>query len=194
MKNKKNEFIKNDEKPSNKKIIRGLSQQKTNNNQSNNKTNNSLHLFWKVVAIAVIVLFGLFIIGGLKRAHDIRSEFITPTKEQVDSAKQIAAIMFESKGNILSDFQIRVNEKIRKPHDVNKNDEKMILQVAVYNNTITHIYLVDVNSGKVVMHSETEFYEPMPDIHRPAPPGDNLGFFVRGPFWWDNKPHNESPR
>jgi len=129
-------------------------------------------MVWKIVAIAVVGIFAVLIIMGLIKAHNIKSSFAAPTNAQIDLAKNLAIEKFESIGGNPSAFQIRVEDRMRRPRDDTTNTT--ILQVVFYNDTTTHLFLVDVNSGKVIMHSETEMYEKLPSSgemqHNERPP------------------------
>jgi hypothetical protein len=118
---------------------------------------------WKIIAVLVIIIFSAFIIGGIIKAHHIKSLFVEPTKEQTDYAKTIATEKLQSTGANISNFQVIVGERMRKPYD----DPRTIIQVSFYNNATTHIYLVDVNSVEVLLHSETEVFGSFGDIHKP---------------------------
>ena len=126
--------------------------------------NNFGQRFWRVVAIAVIVLFAVIIVGGLIKAHYIRSSFVKPTQTQIDYATKIATEKLQAAGVNLSAFQIQVGRKMRILHD--DGATKTIIQVSFYNNATTHIYLVDVNSGKVLLHSETNIYSALENRHK----------------------------
>ena len=120
-------------------------------------------MVWKIVAIAMVGVFAVLILIGMIKAHNIKSSFAAPTSAQIDYAKELAIDKFESIGGNTSAFQIRVEDRMRRPHDDISN--RTILQVVFYNDTTTHLFLVDVNSGKVIMHSETEMYEkPLDEI------------------------------
>jgi len=129
-------------------------------------------MVWKIVAIAMVGIFAVLIIMGLIKAHNIKSSFTSPTNAQIDLARNLAIEKFESIGGNTSAFQIRVEDRMRRPRDEINN--RTILQVVFYNDTTTHIFLVDVNSGKVIMHSETEMYEKLPSPgemqHNERPP------------------------
>ena len=111
---------------------------------------------WKIVAIAVIAVFAVLIIGGIIKAHYIRSSFVKPTQVQIDYAAKIATEKLQSMGENASAFQIQTGKRMR-THKEN-GVSRTIIQVSFSNNSTTHIYLVDVNSGEVLLHSETNIY------------------------------------
>ena len=135
---------------------------------------------WRIVAIAVVVLFAVVIMGGLLKAYYIKSSFVKPTHAQIDYATKIAAEKLQSIRVNSSAFQIQVGRKMRILHD--DGAAKIIIQVSFYNNSTTHTYLVDVNSGKVFLHSETDIYGALGNRHNEYPhkkPSDIQGFYPR---------------
>ncbi|MBI2656335.1 hypothetical protein HYX03_01180 [Candidatus Woesearchaeota archaeon] len=111
---------------------------------------------WKTVAISVVAVFVLIIAGGLVRVNYLRSSFVKPSQSQTDYAAKIAAEKLQSMNVNPSAFQMNVGRKIRRLHD----DEaaRSIIQVAFNNNASSHTYLIDVNTGEVLLHSETDVY------------------------------------
>ena len=133
-------------------------------------------IIWKIVAIAVIAIFGVLIIGGLIKAHYIRSSFVKPTQAQIDYAAKIATEKLQSMGENVSAFQIQTGKRMR-THKEN-GVSRTIIQVSFSNNSTTHIYLVDVNSGEVLLHSETETFVPFWE-HKKKLRGDEHKFLER---------------
>lgn len=111
---------------------------------------------WKITAIAVIVVFALLMAGSLIKVYYFRSSFIQPTQAQIDYATKIATEKLKSSGGNLSMFQIHVGSRMRRSHEDGGNIT--ILQVSFINNATSHIFLIDVISGKILLHSETEIY------------------------------------
>lgn len=112
---------------------------------------------WKITAIALIAAFALLIAGGLIKAHYIRSSFIKPTQSQIDYAAKIATGKLQSMAVNASEFQIQVGSRMRKLRD--DGAPRTIIQVSFYNKATTHTYLIDVNSGEILLHSETDIYK-----------------------------------
>jgi hypothetical protein len=110
---------------------------------------------WKLVAICFIVIFAIFIVFGLIRAYHSKSSFVIPSQDQKDLALKVATEKFVSSGGNLSDFKVIVSDRMHKSHD-GKSD---ILQVSLYNNVINHVYIVDVDTGALLLHSETETFD-----------------------------------
>lgn len=119
--------------------------------------NKSTQKVWKVISISVIILFVILIIGGLIKAFYIRSSFVKPTREQVDFATKIATEKLQSMHVNSSMFQVHA-DRMRKMHDDGEGKTRGMMQVSFYNNSTMHTFLVDVNSGEVLLHSETDVY------------------------------------
>ena len=121
------------------------------------------HKIWKIVAIAVILIFVVIIAGGLIKAHYLRSSFIKPTRTQIDYATKVATEKLQSMGVNSSAFQIQVGRKMR----ILYKDKitKTIIQVSFYNNATTHTYLIDIKSGETLLHSETDVYAALENRH-----------------------------
>lgn len=121
----------------------------------------NISIFWKVVAVAAILLFAIFIVSGIMKAHYFKPSFTKPTQEQIDYATKLASDRLESTGANISDFKIKFGQGMRTPQPQNEKSKRTIIQVSFYNNVTTHIYLVDVNSGEVLLHSQTDIYIPL---------------------------------
>jgi len=131
---------------------------KNNKEEKKNKNHNGIHghRIWKTIAIAVIAVFAVIIIAGVIRTHYIRSSFIKPTQAQIDYATKIATEKLQSAGVNSSGFQMQYGKRMRKMHNGVLN--RIIIQVLFYNNSTTHTYLIDVDSGEILLHSQTDMY------------------------------------
>ena len=130
---------------------------------------------WKVVAIIFLALFGLALAGGVFRIFSAHSgpPMNVPTREQMDSARAIVAQELLANGDDISNYEVTVSSMIRRfdrvppmfnmmkgPED-QRFDENMSLgntiHVSLESDTKTHFYLVSIDSGKIIMHSFTEW-------------------------------------
>jgi len=145
---------------------------KTGKNKEGMHKKDSGRRLWKIVAIAVILIFAVIIGIGLIKAHYLGSSFIKPSQSQMDYAEKIAKEKLQSAGVDLSAFKIETGKKMRVFHK--GNSTKTVMQVSFYNNATTHTYLVDINSGKVLLHSETDVYELMENMHNGRLYGRNI--------------------
>jgi hypothetical protein len=139
---------------------------------------------WKILAISIIVVFAVFIILGIMKSHYIRSSFVKPTQEQINYAEKVASEKLQSTGVNASSFEFKASDRMRKIND----DGTTVMQVSFFNNSTTHMYLVDINSGEILMHSQTDIYKQLDTEHK-APPHDGFPPFDMnsGFFWHDTE-------
>ncbi len=122
---------------------------------------------WKVISVIFIILFVLALIGGLFRIYHFRASFTTPTQDQIDSAKAIVAQELRNKGDDINNYEIVVPKNIRKfdgrmpPPPINifgrMESPRSIIQLSLSNNSVRHSYLIDMDSGEVLIHSQIEY-------------------------------------
>jgi|GEM_PF-3865429 len=115
-----------------------------------------LSIVWKIVAIVVIVAFALLIIGGALKARHFKESFVKPTQAQVESAETIATAKLLSLGLNASDYNISAADRM--PSIDREGKKQSILQVTFYSSKTTHMFLVDMNSGEVLQHVQTDVY------------------------------------
>jgi hypothetical protein len=129
---------------------------------------------WKIVAVVFIVLFCLALAGGLFRIYHSGPLPNAPTHEQMDSAKAIVAQELANNGDDISNYEVTVSTQIRRlergsapffgmegPEGSQGFAVEMpagnTIHVSLRSNSTTHFYLVNVDSGKIIMHSFTEW-------------------------------------
>lgn len=115
--------------------------------------------FWKVIAIVAIVLFAVFVVSGLMKAHRFKNSFIKPTDKQLELAKDVAIKSLESTGANASEFKISFGKVMPRRLEEKSEQSKIIIPVSFSNNQTTHVYLVDADSGELLMHSQTDIYK-----------------------------------
>ena len=133
-----------------------MKNQKNKKNEENPKKICNKSKCWRILAITAIVIFAIFIIGGIIKAHYFKPDFIKPTKEQIDSATNIATEKLQSTGANISDFTTQIGKGIHRPRDDSAGN---IIQVSFLSNVTTHTYIVDVSSGEIILHSQTDIYK-----------------------------------
>jgi hypothetical protein len=111
---------------------------------------------WKIAAIVVILVFGLLMVGAAIKAYHFRSSFVRPTEAQIEYAKAIAVEKLLEEGENASSFDIYTADRM--PSIVAGGTKRSILEVTLYNDAVMHTYLVDANSGEVLLHTKTEAY------------------------------------
>ncbi len=124
--------------------------------EAKKQTPNKTRRMWKIVSISLVVIFLIFIVGGAIKASYFRSSLITPTQAQIDFAKKKAAEKLQATGANMTAFQSHAAEKMRRMRE--DGISRDVIQVSFYSESAMHIYIVDVNSGEVLLHSETETY------------------------------------
>lgn len=117
---------------------------------------------WKLVAFAVVAIFILMIVVGLFRFY--RYTGPPATQEQIAAAEKIVAQDLEAKGLPLQDFHIDVSEKTR--HIRKGETNHITIRVNANSETERHFYLIDVETGKIVLHSVTAYADWMADSNR----------------------------
>ncbi len=113
----------------------------------------------KIISIVVVFIFMAIVTIGLLKWHNYKSNFILLTPEQITQTKTIALNDLQAHGNDPTQYDLKVASKMR---IMNKETPaRMISQAYFINSTTQQFYLIDLNSSKVIMHSETNYYEPM---------------------------------
>ena len=106
----------------------------------------------------MIVIFALFVAGGLIRAYHFRSAFVKPTQAQIEYATKIATERLQASGANVSTFETHVGSRMMRLREEGSN--RTVIQVSFTNSSTTNIYLIDINTGEVLLHSETDIYVP----------------------------------
>jgi hypothetical protein len=126
----------------------------------------------KIVAIVVIVLFCAILLGGLIRMYHFKSSFIDMNDQQKETVRDLASNDMLSRGKNVSDYRVDLVDKIR------SDSKESMVPISFSNDKETISYLIDLNSNKIVMRSETEFYEPLP-FHGKEDGWMHRGLFIR---------------
>jgi len=112
---------------------------------------------FRIVAIVMIALFILIIIGGVLKEHSEAADRIPLNEQQIAQAKNIAAADMAERGVDIANYEAKVIPKLRK---LNKgHNDLAVVQVTFNNQTENELYLLDLNSGKIIMRSES-YYNP----------------------------------
>ncbi|MBU2561736.1 MAG: hypothetical protein KKD17_05545 [Nanoarchaeota archaeon] len=119
---------------------------------------------WKIVAIAMVVVFVLIVAGGIIKLHRFKASFAAATEEQTSSAEAAVMQDLESRGLNISEYTVRVSHKVIGMRE--GGDDRNIMQVFAEANSSRHSYLIDMDSGKIMLHSQTETYGWMADMDR----------------------------
>jgi hypothetical protein len=112
-----------------------------------------------LMASSIVALLIIIIVVGLIKEHSTSSS-VRPTGSQILFAKAVIASALQSKGDNISNFRFSAAEKIR---GVRENKEAT-LQVFLNNDSARLTFIIDMNSGKILMRSETQLYENIEDL------------------------------
>jgi exonuclease III len=86
-----------------------------------------------------------------------RPAFDLANTSQIEAAKSIAVNDLAVRGENVTQYQFKVSDKIREiPGDA---EHKKVIEVTLYNESVHNLYIIDVQSGTILMHSRTEFYD-----------------------------------
>ncbi len=119
------------------------------------KNGKKKHNVRKVVLSVFAVLIILVLICGALKFLFFKESFIQPTALQVESAKSLVSESLQAKGDDISNYDIRFSERIKQSED---ESDRNTLQVLLLGNSTSHSYLIDLDSGMIVMHMEKEIY------------------------------------
>ncbi|MBW2971692.1 hypothetical protein KY359_01525 [Candidatus Woesearchaeota archaeon] len=129
-----------------------------------NKTASRKSMIWKIVAISIVIIFILIVAGGLLKVHNTRESFAEATPEQKTSAESAVQLDLESRGLNESEYSIAAARNVM--HIRESGEDRNILQVFADSNASRHSYLIDTDSGMIMLHSQTEAYGWMAEMHR----------------------------
>lgn len=126
---------------------------------------------WKIIAIAVIVLFVATVAFGVVKLHRFKQTLADPTPEQIASAEALATQDLEARGFDPAEYTIKVTPKVRGMQEAGEN--RNIIQVFAEGNASRHSYLIDTDSNSILLHTQTEVYGWMADVDKRMmmPPG-----------------------
>lgn len=132
------------------------------------------NMFWKGVAMAFIAVFIVIIIIGLVRFYTFQPRHFAAQPVQTGIAEKAVADDLSQRGDNISNYKVQVSDMAR---GFTRNGmNKSIIQISLSDGSTRQIYLVDSDSGQIVMHSETTFYGWMGNQTPPEAPGPE-------PFW-----------
>jgi hypothetical protein len=129
---------------------------------------------WKIVSVVFISLFILILLWGITNLRS-RPQFPEPTQEQTDMAVAVVTDDLQASGDSIDNYEVSVANRmigfIGRPGPRNgmpglkpggHPDMARVsgenIQVALRGNSTGHLYIVDLESGSIVMHSFTEWF------------------------------------
>jgi len=122
---------------------------------------------WKIVSLIFIALFVIVVAAGFLLVSHFRSNLLPPTSEQVTAAEAIVAQDLAANGDDIANYEVTVSPTAR------KRTSQTILQVRLTQNATEHLYLLDLESSTILVHSQTTVYGNLsedPPFGFPGPP------------------------
>jgi hypothetical protein len=123
---------------------------------------------WKIVSIIFIFLFIAILAWGIL-ALRTKPVFAQITEEQITLAEGVVAQDLESRGDSIESYEVSVTNKAigffdghHRPNGMpcmkgGMCQQRKGVQVSLRSNSSTHLYIVDLESKKVLMRSLTEW-------------------------------------
>jgi uncharacterized protein YpmB len=128
---------------------------------------------WKIVSLIFIALFAVLLIVSLVRFSHSRPPFTPATQAQMESAKAIVEQSLQANGYNISNYKIEAASEIGRMGE----NQKQALRVTAENDTSRQFYLVDLETGKIVLHDSSFRYEWMAEM---KPLRESQGGWFRG--------------
>ena len=115
---------------------------------------------WKIVAVVVVLVFALILAGGLLKLHKFKAEFTSATDAQIETARSLVTTDLQGRGLNATEYNITIPEKIRKMDKRMDRTgvQRTLLPANARSGTSKHDYIIDMDAGMIVMHSQTEAY------------------------------------
>ena len=111
---------------------------------------------WKILSIIFISIFLLVVIASLIRLYHFKSAFKESKNEEIGMAKSVVYDYLASNGrNVSMDNITPFNRITRIQYN---HSEKKLIGVMVSDGSYEEMFLVDVDSNEIMMHSTTEFF------------------------------------
>jgi hypothetical protein len=138
------------------KIKRISKNTESDKNNRENKIKKSRNI-WKILAIVFVALFIIIIITGLLRAHKFREPPQQLAQEQATTITNIALNDMANREIIIENHTIKTQGVVREIRT--NNMIRNVTEVSIYNSTERNMYIIDINSGEIIVYSKTEFFD-----------------------------------
>ena len=126
---------------------------------------------WKMVSVIFIILFIAILAWGIL-ALRTKPEFTQLTEEQITLAEGIVSQDLESRGDDIENYEVSVTDRVvgfferhgpgMGPWTPCRNGDcqhRRSIQVSLRGNTSGYLYIVDLDSERILMKSATEWFE-----------------------------------
>jgi hypothetical protein len=128
---------------------------------------------WKIVSLIFIALFAILVVVTLVRFRHVGPQMTPATPEQMELAKSIVEQNLQADGYNTGNYTIEANTEISRMGE----NQKEVIRVTAENDTSRHFFLVDMETGKLVLHDATHRYDWMAEMQ---PRREPQGGFFRG--------------
>ncbi len=136
------------------------------------KNQNSVNR-WKIVSLIFIALFAILLIVTLVRFRHPGPEMTPATPEQIEAAKSAVIQQLQASGYSPGNYKIEASSELGHMGEA----RKAVIRVTAGNDTSRQFFLVDVETGRIVLHDLSERYEWMAEMKLPK---EAPGGFFRG--------------
>lgn len=128
---------------------------------------------WKITSVVFIALFVIILLWSMLSLRP-RYDFSEPTQEQIDMAESIVAQDLQSMGDSIDNYEVSVTDRMigfMGRHEMMDGmpgmrhggfpDEMSMrnLQISLRNNSTGYLYIVNMDSERVMMRSFTEWFD-----------------------------------
>jgi hypothetical protein len=121
---------------------------------------------WKIVSVAFIAVFLTIIAGGFINAGTGK-QFEEPTGDMIDFAQSVVARDLEASGDSMDNYEVLVTNRVVGLMNRHQRGGPMMepecpcenIQVALRNQSTGMLYIIDAESGNIIMKSRTEWFD-----------------------------------
>jgi hypothetical protein len=120
----------------------------------------------KIISLTVVVIFIVIIVIGLLKEH-YEKPSVKLTENDLLAAKDVVSTALQARGDDISNYEFTASSQIR-IIGIGKDFARLV-QACLSNNQTRHVYLIDLNSKNIMMHSEAYTYTDNVEIQKYAP-------------------------
>lgn len=120
-------------------------------------------LLLKISSGIIVAIFIIIIIAGLISDYYPRRNPTVVVQDETLLAKTLVASALEDVGDSITNYQFETSKQIR--HFEKDNKAPNVIQVCLNNSVSRQIYIIDVDSKTILMHSEIVVYTSGADLN-----------------------------
>ena len=155
----------------NNEINKKINRVKGNKANPDNKMKKSRNI-WKILAIVFVALFIIIMAVGIFRSPKFREHPQQLTASQIDNVKSIALSDMNSRGDMIANYTINTPGIVRIIYTA--GIKRNVTEVAIYNVTVRDMYIIDLDTGQILVYSKTEFFDGLNHLNDDKRMGDNV--------------------